>query len=83
MFKRALLAASLVALGGLAACDSDGDGLKNGEERDLGYDPKNDDMDGDGLLDGDDENPLEADADMDRLDDLGERDDRVPGPDER
>ena len=32
-------------------CDADGDGLDNGEERDLGTDPNNPDSDGDGLGD--------------------------------
>lgn len=74
MIKRAVMLASFASLVtfGLTACDADGDGLTNAEEKDLGFDPKNPDMDGDGLVDGEDPNPQEADADGDRLDDLGE-----------
>lgn len=74
MIKRAVMLASFASLVtfGLTACDADGDGLSNAEEKDLGFDPKNPDMDGDGLVDGEDPNPQEVDADGDRLDDLGE-----------
>lgn len=72
MIKRALAVAAAFATLGLAGCDSDHDGLKNGEEKDLGLDPKNPDFDGDGLLDGEDPIPDNADADADYLDDAGE-----------
>jgi outer membrane protein OmpA-like peptidoglycan-associated protein len=54
--------------------DYDQDGLKNGQEKALGTDPKNPDSDGDGLKDGDEVNlyktlPLKADTDGDGLKD--------------
>ena len=54
--------------------DSDGDGLSNREEIELGTDPCNTDTDGDGLSDYDELNqyntdPLEADSDGDTLND--------------
>ena len=64
--------------GGAANCsdslDSDGDGLKNGLENQLGTDPNNPDTDGDGLNDGIEvnttkTNPLKADTDGDGLTD--------------
>jgi thiol-disulfide isomerase/thioredoxin len=60
---------------GMVACsaDADGDGLSNGEEKDLGLNPDLADSDGDGLNDGDESavgaNPLEADTDGDLLND--------------
>lgn len=65
----------LLAMSLCTACsgDSDGDGIGNKEERDLGTDPKLADTDGDGLSDGDElENaadPLVADTDGDGLND--------------
>jgi thiol-disulfide isomerase/thioredoxin len=56
---------------GLFDTDRDNDGVKNGEERDLGLDPKNADSDADGLSDGDEleigSDPLNADSDGDGL----------------
>jgi len=54
--------------------DDDSDGLTNGEERQLGTDPRNPDTDGDGLKDGEEvkryrTNPLKADTDGDGLGD--------------
>jgi hypothetical protein len=54
--------------------DSDGDGLLNKEEKQLGTDPKNPDTDGDGLSDGAEvktysSSPIKADTDGDGLDD--------------
>jgi outer membrane protein OmpA-like peptidoglycan-associated protein len=56
------------------AADSDGDGLTNRQEEELGTDPNNPDTDGDGLSDGDEINkyhtdPLKADTDGDGLSD--------------
>ena len=57
----------------LAACDSDGDGLSNAEEAELGTDPKAADTDGDGVSDFDEvqgaTDPLDADTDDDGFDD--------------
>jgi thiol-disulfide isomerase/thioredoxin len=62
----------------LLGCDTDGDGLSNAEEADLGTDPDLADTDGDGVDDGDelddDTDPLEADSDGDGLDDGEEKD---------
>jgi len=57
--------------------DSDGDGLTNKIEKQLGTDRKNPDTDGDGLTDGDEvstymTNPLKGDSDGDGLGDLDE-----------
>lgn len=56
--------------------DSDGDGLTDAEELELGTDPKNPDTDGDGLQDGQEiafgSDPLARDTDGDGLEDLGE-----------
>jgi outer membrane protein OmpA-like peptidoglycan-associated protein len=57
--------------------DSDGDGLTNKEEAQLGTDPHNKDTDGDGLLDGTEvnkyrSNPLKVDSDGDGLSDYDE-----------
>ncbi len=54
--------------------DSDGDGLSDAEEEDLGTDPENADSDGDGLSDGVEVNstetdPLDSDSDDDGLED--------------
>jgi hypothetical protein len=63
----------LIPLAFLGACtpDADGDGLTNGEEKDLGLDKENADTDGDGLSDGDElangADPLVADSDGDGL----------------
>lgn len=58
--------------------DSDGDGLKNGEEEELGTDPEVADTDGDGLDDGAEveagTDPLDEDSDDDGLSDGGEAD---------
>lgn len=64
---------AVVPLALLAACnaDPDGDGLSNGEEKDLGLDKKIADTDGDGLDDGAEveagANPLVQDTDGDGL----------------
>ncbi|MDZ7771165.1 MAG: OmpA family protein [Balneolaceae bacterium] len=57
--------------------DTDGDGLTDAEEMDLGTDPNNPDTDGDGLTDGDEVNqyntdPLNEDTDGDGLTDGAE-----------
>lgn len=57
--------------------DSDGDGLKNKEEKQFGTDPLNPDTDGDGLKDGEEvfaylTNPLNKDSDGDGLNDYDE-----------
>ncbi len=54
--------------------DEDNDGLSNGEERQLGTNPRNPDTDGDGLKDGEEvnryrTNPLKQDSDGDGLND--------------
>ena len=54
--------------------DDDGDGLSNGDERDIGTDPNNPDTDGDGLIDGREvedagTDPLDPDSDDDGLPD--------------
>lgn len=59
------------------AVDTDGDGLTDAQEADLGTDPNNADTDGDGLTDGDEVNqygtdPLKADTDGDGLNDGAE-----------
>lgn len=60
----------------LVACDSDGDGVSNADEKTLGLDPKNADSDGDGLDDGTEvggkSDPLKADSDADGLNDGAE-----------
>lgn len=57
----------------LVACDSDGDGLSNAEEAELGTDPKLPDTDGDGITDFDEvqgsTDPLAADSDDDGFED--------------
>jgi outer membrane protein OmpA-like peptidoglycan-associated protein len=68
----ALLGLSYAGVSGSA--DSDGDGLTNEQEKQLGTDPYNADTDGDGLKDGDEyykykTNPLKADSDGDGLKD--------------
>ncbi len=45
--------------------DADGDGLSNGDEREIGSDPFNSDTDGDGVRDGEDPNPLVVQGDVD------------------
>lgn len=64
----------LTVVGESGSADADGDGLTNGEEKQLGTDKMNPDTDGDGLSDGDEinrykTNPLMADSDGDGLDD--------------
>ena len=58
--------------------DTDGDGLSNREEADLGTDPNLEDTDGDGYFDGEEvsigSNPLDLDSDDDGLLDAEERD---------
>ncbi|MFH1468874.1 MAG: thrombospondin type 3 repeat-containing protein [Pseudomonadota bacterium] len=69
-----LLVAGLITVG----CDSDGDGLSNAEESDLGTDPDDDDSDGDGIKDGKEvrqgTDPTLADSDGDGIDDGDEAD---------
>ena len=65
--------------------DSDGDGLKNAEEREIGTDPKNPDTDGDGLRDGAEvrnhkTDPLKPDTDGDGLTDGAEVDTHQTDP---
>ncbi len=62
------------SLGGDGAIDSDGDGLLDAREAELGTDPLSADTDGDGLEDGSEVNqyltdPLNADSDGDGFDD--------------
>lgn len=61
-----------VQLFNLDLVDSDGDGLLDRAEIDLGTNMFNTDTDGDGLLDGDDINPLKTDHDGDGFDDYYE-----------
>jgi thiol-disulfide isomerase/thioredoxin len=73
-----LLTLFLLTGGVLTGCDSDGDGLSNSEEADLGTDPKNADTDGDGLDDAAEiengSDPLDSDSDDDGLSDGEEAD---------
>jgi len=76
----------LLAMGALSACtskavdeavDSDGDGLTDSEEAELGTDPGSEDSDGDGLSDGDEVNqhgtdPTSEDTDGDGYSDSDE-----------
>ncbi len=63
--------------------DSDGDGLTDREELELGTDPFLPDTDGDGILDGEDEDPLNNDNDDDEEDtDDGDEDKPKPHPQE-
>jgi outer membrane protein OmpA-like peptidoglycan-associated protein len=67
----------LTVVGSGGDVDSDGDGLTNREERELGTDKRNPDTDGDGLKDGAEvrthrTNPLVADTDGDGLGDGSE-----------
>jgi len=55
-----LASAALAACNPLPGADSDGDGLTDGQEAELGTDPANPDTDGDGLPDGTDPRPLVA-----------------------
>lgn len=68
----------LLAAGLLVGCDSDGDGLTNAEEEELGTDPKDADSDGDGIDDPDEidlgTDPTDADSDADGLEDGEEQD---------
>jgi hypothetical protein len=78
------LALALLAALGSAACtadfrtrDSDGDGLFNREERDLGTDPNDTDTDGDGVWDGEEvfvfeTDPRDQDTDNDGMNDRGD-----------
>ena len=72
MLKRSLYLMPLLALG-LVACDSDGDGISNKDELDLGTDPDLADTDGDGVDDGVEQDngsdPLNPDSDDDGLTD--------------
>lgn len=60
-----------VALVTLMGCDSDGDGLSNAQEKDLGTNPDVEDTDGDGLVDGGEVDagldPMNSDSDADHL----------------
>ncbi len=76
-----LLASPLFMLGCLDAFkspDTDGDGLTDAEEEELGTDPEEEDTDGDGLDDGEEENlgtdPTEIDSDGDGYPDGAEVD---------
>lgn len=77
MTKLRLLAIPLL-LASAIACDSDGDGLSNAEEKKLGLDPDSADTDGDGLDDAAEQelgtDALVADSDNDGLLDGEERD---------
>jgi len=69
---RSIAALALLAVPGcIFGADADGDGLKNGEEEDLGLDPDDADSDDDGLDDGAEidlgSDPLEPDSDGDGL----------------
>jgi thiol-disulfide isomerase/thioredoxin len=70
---RTIAAVALLAItpGCIFGGDADGDGLKNGEEEDLGLDPDNADSDDDGLDDGEEvdmgSDPLAPDTDGDGL----------------
>ena len=67
--KVALSFIAATALGLTGCVDSDGDGLTNSEERDLGTDPDVADTDGDGIADGEEVergiDPLNIDSDGD------------------
>ncbi|MCB9673406.1 MAG: hypothetical protein H6734_28340 [Alphaproteobacteria bacterium] len=71
-----LLLLTLPVLLVVACTDPDGDGVKSGEEKKLGLDPKSADSDGDGLMDGDElamgADPLNVDTDGDGLNDGAE-----------
>ena len=68
----------LLAAGLLTGCDSDGDGLTNAEEEELGTNPDKADTDGDGIKDPDEvdagTDPTLADTDGDGIDDGDEAD---------
>ncbi|OGQ30028.1 MAG: hypothetical protein A3B79_06750 [Deltaproteobacteria bacterium RIFCSPHIGHO2_02_FULL_50_15] len=69
----------------LCETDSDGDGLLDVEEYDLGTDPHNSDTDGDGLSDFEEvyeygTNPLDSDTDHDGMNDDAEIDDASRNP---
>jgi len=68
------LPADYVVSGEPSNLDTDGDGLRDGYEREIGTDPLNPDTDGDGLTDGEEvlkykTNPLNPDTDGDGLKD--------------
>jgi len=67
--KVALSFVAATALGLVGCVDSDGDGLTNSEEAELGTDPDSADTDGDGISDGEEVemgiNPLSTDSDGD------------------
>jgi hypothetical protein len=71
-FRDPLAAPNLLLLG----VDSDGDGLTDAEEKEIGTDPNNPDTDGDGLTDGQEiafgSDPLQRDSDDDGLSDFDE-----------
>ena len=62
----------------LMGCDSDGDGLSNKDEKEIGSDPEIADTDGDGINDGDEvalgTSPIDTDSDGDGYDDNHEVD---------
>jgi len=76
--KLRIIVPLILGAGLLVGCDSDGDGLTNAEEEDLGTDPKLADTDGDGIDDPDEidlgTDPTMADTDEDGLEDGAEGD---------
>lgn len=81
----AFLSVGLGVMYVFGSSDSDGDGLKNSEEREIGTDPNNPDTDGDGLRDGAEvrdhkTDPLKPDTDGDGLTDGAEVDTHKTDP---
>ncbi|MCE7934777.1 MAG: hypothetical protein DYG96_09310 [Chlorobi bacterium CHB2] len=81
----AFLSVGLGVMYVFGSSDSDGDGLKNSEEREIGTDPNNPDTDGDGLRDGAEvrdhkTDPLKPDTDGDGLNDGAEVDTHKTDP---
>ncbi len=79
MYRKVALSFVVATTLGLTGCvDSDGDGLTNSEEADLGTDPELADSDGDGIDDGEEIeqglNPLSVDSDGDGYSDWDELD---------
>ena len=73
LFRFAMIMAPCALALTQVACDSDGDGISNKEEKELGSDPNSEDSDGDGLSDGDEldagSDPHHEESDGDGLND--------------